>query len=147
MTDKTKETNPKDAVGVAKVPFSTVSGQVMMEVGLAMMEGARKYGRANYRAAGVRASVYYDACMRHMMKWWEGEDIDRDSGISHVTKAIASLMVLRDSMMQENWADDRPIKVKNPNWVEDMNAKAAELLKKYPVSVEPFTELNKKKEE
>ena len=71
-------------------------------------EGAAKYGRHNYRAVGVRASVYYDATMRHLMRWWEGEDNDPDSGLSHVTKAIASLAVLRDATLQGKLQDDRP---------------------------------------
>lgn len=134
-----KDTNPKDAVGVAKAPMSTVSAPVMMEVGLAMMEGARKYGRHNYRVAGVRGSVYYDAVMRHMMAWWEGEDVDPDSGLSHITKAIASLVVLRDSMIQGNWADDRPPKTPG-GWVQHMNDKAEDIIERYPDAKEPFTE-------
>ena len=121
-----KDSNPKDAVGTAKVPVSTVSMQVMSELtrylsgsvnalvqaelGLAMMEGALKYGRHNYRAVGVRASVYYDAAFRHLSAWNYGQDIDPDSGLSHITKAIATLTVLRDSMIQGNWTDDRPPK-------------------------------------
>src|SRR5437879_6154887 len=94
-----KDTKPKDAMGMKKVPFSTISAPVMAELGVAMLEGALKYGRHNYRVIGVRASVYYDAVMaRHMPCWWEGEDEDPDSGLSHVTKAIASLVVLRDAM-------------------------------------------------
>ena len=143
MSNKIKDTNPKDAVGTGKVPFSTVSAPVMAEVGLAMLEGARKYGRHNYRVAGVRASVYYDATFRHLGAWWEGEDIDPDSGLSHVTKAIAGLMVLRDSMLKENWADDRPPKVEL-GWVEKLNKKAKEIIEKYPDSVEPYTELGEK---
>ena len=46
--------------------------------------------------------------MRHLMGWWEGEDIDVESGLSHVTKAIASLCVLRDAMIQSRFTDDRP---------------------------------------
>ena len=60
----TKETNPKQAVGVRKVPLHVVPCEVLMEIGLGMMEGARKYGAHNYRACGVRASVYYDAAMQ-----------------------------------------------------------------------------------
>lgn len=56
-----KPSNPKDTVGIRKAPMSTVSAAVMAEVGVAMLEGAAKYGRHNYRAVGVRASVYYDA--------------------------------------------------------------------------------------
>jgi hypothetical protein len=140
MSDDKKSTNPKDAVGIAKVPHSTLSAQVMGEVGLAMMEGALKYGRSNYREAGVRASVYYDALYRHLNSFWEGQDVDSASGLSHVTKAIACLMVLRDSMLQENWVDDRPPKAKNQNWVEDLNTKAKALLDKYPNPVPACTE-------
>ncbi len=61
-----KEMNPKDGVGTGKVPMSTVPAVVLAEIGLAMLEGARKYGRHNYRVAGIRASVYYDAMLRHM---------------------------------------------------------------------------------
>jgi hypothetical protein len=74
-----------------------------------MMEGAVKYGRHNYRAVGVRSSVYFDAAMRHLGSWWEGENIDPDSQLSHIDKAIATLFVLRDSMLQGNLVDDRPL--------------------------------------
>jgi len=141
MTKKleSKDTNPKDSVGIKKVPISVLSAPVIMEVGLAMMEGARKYGRHNYRVAGVRASVYYDAFMRHTMAWWEGEDIDPDSGLSHISKALACLFVLRDSMMLGNWVDDRPPKHKD-GWVQDMNEKAKKIVDLYPNSLEAYTE-------
>ncbi len=140
-----KDTNPKDAVGTKKVPISVLSFPVLGEVALAMLEGAIKYGRHNYRVAGVRASVYIDAAiMRHLMPFWEGEDIDSDSGLSHITKAIAGLMVLRDSMIQKNWVDDRP--PKSPDgWKDELNKKAEEIIKKYPNAKEPYTELNKEK--
>lgn len=140
---KNKDTNPKDAVGTKKVPFSTVSAPVIAEVGLAMLEGARKYGRHNYRVAGVRASVYYDANFRHMSAWWEGEDIDSDSLLNHVTKAIAGLMVLRDSMLIGNWVDDRPPKVKK-GWIQELNKKAEEIINKYPNPKDAYIEINKK---
>jgi len=136
-----KDTNPKDAVGIKKVPMSVISAPVLMEIGLGMMEGARKYGRHNYRVAGVRASVYYDAAMRHLTAFWEGEDIDPDSGLSHVSKALACLSVLRDSMIMGNWKDDRPPKHED-GWVGKYNKKAEEIINKYPDSVEPYTELN-----
>lgn len=106
---KTKDTNPKDSVGTARWRiFTTIPMTVMAELGTAMREGALKYGRHNYRVAGVRASVYIDAAFGHIVQWWEGEDIDPDSNISHITKAIASLTVLRDAMIQDKLNDDRP---------------------------------------
>jgi len=129
MDGDTKATNPKDAVGIRKAPLSTVPSGVMAEVGVAMLEGARKYGRHNYRIAGVRASVYYDALMRHMLAWWEGEDVDPDSNLSHVTKAITTLVVLRDAMMQDMLTDDRP--PRSAPFFEELNAKASEIKDRY----------------
>lgn len=104
-----KPTNPKDVCGIRKLAFSVLPWRVLARVALAMMEGAAKYGRHNYRASGVRASVYFDAVVaRHLTDWWEGVDIDPDSGLHHVDKAIAGLMVMRDSMLQGNFVDDRP---------------------------------------
>lgn len=105
-----KPTNPKDAIGVDKAPLSCVPLGVVAELGIAMMEGACKYGKANYRGTGVRASVYFDATIRHLFSWHEGEDYDPDSAakLHHVTKAIASLTVLRDAMIQGMCEDDRP---------------------------------------
>jgi hypothetical protein len=102
---------------------------VLAEVGVAMLEGAAKYGRHNYRAIGVSASVYYDATMRHLMGWWEGEDIDSDSGLSHVTKAIASLVVLRDAMIQAKFNDDRP--PRSAPFYASLNAGAAAIIDRY----------------
>lgn len=137
----TKPTNPKDAIGSNKVPFSVIPLRVLGELGLALLEGAAKYRRHNYRRAGVRASVYFDATMRHLFAWWEGQDTDPDSGLSHVTKAIASLTVLRDSMLQGNWQDDRPPRVVDPSWVTAQNDLAREVLARYPNPLEPCVEL------
>jgi len=106
---QSKATNPKDVIGSRKLAFSVLPWRVLLGVALAMLEGACKYGRHNYRAAGVRASVYFDAVVgRHLTDWWEGVDIDPDSGLHHIDKAIAGLMVLRDSMLEGNFVDDRP---------------------------------------
>jgi hypothetical protein len=139
MADTTKATNPKDALGIKKVPMSTVPAAVVMEVGLGMLEGACKYGRHNYRIMGVRASVYYDAAHRHLMSWWEGENTDPDSGLSHIIKAIASLVVLRDSMIIGNWKDDRPPKLPE-GWINQLNETATKIIAKYPDPKVPYTQ-------
>lgn len=129
MSDETKPSNPKDIIGIRKVALSAIPFRVLWRVGLAMMEGALKYGRHNYRAVGVRASVYFDATIRHLGGWWEGQDIDRDSDLNHIDKAIASLIVLRDSMLQGNWEDDRPPRAETD--FAELNARAAALIERY----------------
>jgi hypothetical protein len=124
-----KQSNPKDMIGSRKAPLSTLPFRVLWRLGLGMLEGACKYGRHNYRIAGVRASVYFDGAMRHLGAWWEGEDIDADSGMNHIDKLITDLFVLRDSMLQGNWVDDRP-----PAAKEDfarLNAEAARIIEQH----------------
>jgi hypothetical protein len=134
-----KPSNPKDALGSAKTPLSTVSTPVIAELGVAMLEGALKgYGRHNYRVIGVRAGVYYDAAFRHMAAWWEGEDDDPDSGLSHITKAIASLVVLRDGMIMGNFFDDRPPRPPQ-GWLARLNEKTKAMLARYPNPTPPYT--------
>lgn len=111
-----------------------------------MLEGALKYGRHNYRTVGVRASVYYDAALRHLTSFWEGQDIDPDSGLPHIVKAVACLYVLRDSQRMGNWVDDRPPAMPDSDiWVSLMNEQATYLLAKYP-DPKP-AHVNKKEEE
>jgi hypothetical protein len=136
----TKPSNPKDVLGIRKVAISCIPWTVIWELGIAMLEGALKYGRHNYRAVGVRASVYFDAAVnRHLAAWWEGEDTDEESQINHVTKAIACLTVLRDSMIRGNWVDDRPPR-SDPGMIRRMNDKVAALLSRYPEPVAPYTQ-------
>ncbi len=138
MTADFNDTNPKDAVGIRKPPMSTVPSIVMAEVGVGMMEGARKYGRHNYRIAGIRASVYRDAAQRHLDYWWEGENIDPDSGLSHVTKAICSLVVLRDAMINNKCIDDRPPSVDVKAHREMLQKLVNEIFERHPTSVDAY---------
>ncbi|TIX42753.1 MAG: hypothetical protein E5V40_05820 [Mesorhizobium sp.] len=142
-----KNSNPKDSIGARKWrQYATVPSTVAVEIGVAMLEGAAKYGRHNYRVAGVRASVYVDAAKGHIDSWWEGEDYDPDvpgQKLSHITKAIASLVVLRDAMIQDMLNDDRPPKANLDRVRNDMQVTVEAILDKYTEPKAAFTELNK----
>lgn len=122
--------NPKDFVGASKAPLSTVSRRVMHELGLAMLEGECKYWRHNYRAAPVRAMVYIDALDRHLSAWIEGQEIDPDSGLPHVVKAMACLAIIRDAQIYGSLIDDRPPAQADPNWMAELNAKAKAIIER-----------------
>lgn len=121
--------NPKDFVGASKAPTSTISRRVLHELGLAMLEGECKYWRHNYRAAHVRAMIYLDAMDRHVSAWIEGQEIDPASGVSHLIKAMACLMIVRDAQLYGSLIDDRPPAQSDPNWLDELNAKALSLVK------------------
>jgi hypothetical protein len=118
----------KAAQGVHKVSTHVIPTQVLLELGLALTEGSLKYGGArNWRANKVLASVYYDAFNRHMMRWFNGEAVDKDSGVSHLVKAMANLTILRDAELSGALIDDRD---KNPVDFDAIDAKAAALFEK-----------------
>lgn len=137
-----KPTNPKDAIGIRKAPLSCVPMNVVAEIGIGMLEGAAKYGRHNFRAVGVRDSVYFDGTLRHILAYWEGEDIDPDTveldesgnpipgtGVHHLTKALTSLTVWRDAQLQGMSTDDRPPRSKP--FYPELNRKAAAILDRH----------------
>lgn len=103
----TKPTNPKDMIGTDKLPIHLWPMSATIGGSLALLEGMLKYGRSNWRAAGVRASIYYDALNRHITKWFEGEDRDGDSGLDHLDHALACLAILKDARAAGKFVDDR----------------------------------------
>jgi len=138
-TEPQEVENPKDVVGSLKAPISCVPANVVSEVGVAMLEGSLKYGRHNYRETAIRYSCYYDACWRHLSSWWEGEDIDPQSGLHHITKLISSAVVLRDAMLRGNVVDDRPPK-SEAGWMEGLNRKSKALTERCSDPLPPVTE-------
>jgi len=83
----TKPSNPKDLIGSSKIPIHLWPTTATMMGALGFLDGALKYGRSNFREVGVRASIYYDAARRHLDAWFEGEDVDPDSGLPHAQAA------------------------------------------------------------
>ncbi len=75
--------NPKDRIGASKCPMGLVPVVAIAEEAPAMLEGLTKYGAWNFRGAPVRASIYLDACMRHLAKWQNGQDRDPETGVHH----------------------------------------------------------------
>lgn len=113
MDENMKNTNPKDLIGSDKLPLHLFPSSAIIYGSMALLDGALKYGRANWRAAGVRASIYYDACMRHMNKWFEGHDVDEDSGLPHLAHAMACITILIDATETGKLKDDRMYGGKN----------------------------------
>ena len=99
--------NPKDAIANGKIPLHLWPATATAMGSLALLYGARLYGRSNWREAGVRASVYVSACQRHLAAWFEGEDNDPDSGLPHLGHALACLAILVDAQAAGKLTDDR----------------------------------------
>jgi hypothetical protein len=113
-----KPTNPKDAIGSDKLPLHLWPATASILGCLGLLDGACKYGRSNFRAIGVRASIYVDAAKRHIDAWMEGEDDDLDSGVHHLGHALASLAILVEAIAKGNLTDDRNYPTEHRAWVE-----------------------------
>lgn len=129
--------NPKDAVGVKKVSFGALSAPVMAEASVVAMLGATKYGRHNWRLTSVSASIYYDAAMRHLVKWFEGEETDPESGVSHLAHVICGLAIVRDAQMRGRMIDDRP--PPTIGFLDQLQAKIDAMREAFPVPAAPVT--------
>lgn len=125
--NETKPTNPKDIIGSNKLPLHLWPQTATAYGCLALLDGALKYGRGNYRAIGVRASIYYDACLRHLTAWFEGQDQDPDSGLPHLAHALACLAILVDAQVCGKLNDDRQYPGGWANTVEILTPHVARL--------------------
>ena len=110
MREHLDGTNPKDLLGVKKPPLSLIPPSAQIEEAMAFAEGARKYGAYNWRSKKVKASIYADAALRHLLAWLDGEDIDPESGLPHECKVKACMSILIDARNTGNLVDDRPVK-------------------------------------
>ena len=103
-----KDTNPKDAIGATKVSMHLIPQSALILMSLAFAEGMGKYGKFNWRVAGVRASVYVDAFYRHAAKWIDGEVCDPNTKVPHLASAMACLAIIIDADACGKLVDDRP---------------------------------------
>lgn len=100
--------NPKEIAGSMKPStWSVFPRWVMLAVGRVMSVGAAKYGAFNYRESNISASVYQDAMERHLQLWFDGEDEDPETGVSHLASVMASCALLMDAQVTGKLHDDR----------------------------------------
>nr|DAU76344.1 MAG TPA: hypothetical protein [Caudoviricetes sp.] len=118
--------NPKTAVGLTKPSLSAVPPIAMFHLGKAMSDGMRKYGKMNYREKKVSSSIYYDAALRHLMAWYDGEQIASDSGVHHLGHAMACMAILLDAEALGQLNDDRPTPGPLPAFLAANTASAAQ---------------------
>lgn len=106
--DDEVEENPKDRVGAHKPPLHLIPPAAEILESVVMGLGARKYGAFNWRSQKVRASIYVAAARRHLAQWFDGQDLDPESGVSHLAHARACLGILLDASATGHLIDDRP---------------------------------------
>jgi hypothetical protein len=99
--------NPKETHGNLKPGLSCLPLAPLLFVGQVMRNGARKYGRMNWRGTKIHASTYLDAIWRHLLLWWDGYDLDDNSNLPHLAHVAANCILFMDAQMVGAVEDDR----------------------------------------
>lgn len=127
----TKPSNPKDILGSNKLPVHLWPETATILGAMGLLEGALKYGRSNWRAVGIRASIYYDAIRRHTAAWFEGEDTDPVSGLPHIAHILANAGIIADAGAAGKLSDDRMIEGGYLKLLSELTPHVARLKEKY----------------
>ena len=101
------DNNPKTIYAEKKSPLGLIPLAALEAAAGAHALGADKYGPWNWREHSVAASVYIHAMLRHIKAWQEVEDIDPESGVSHLGHVMACCGILLDAQRHGQLVDDR----------------------------------------
>lgn len=105
---RTKETNPKDAIGDKKPPLWLCSPIAKAAWAVAQFVGMVKYGAWNWRSAGIRNSIYLSAIQRHLDAYMSGEEVDPVDQTEHMGHIMACAAIILDAKAAGKLIDDRP---------------------------------------
>jgi len=122
--------NPKDKAAINRVDLSVLPPEPLAEIALSLMEGELKdYGERNWIDNPIKLRTYYAACLRHLFRWLDGEDVDADTGLFHLGSAAASLIIMMDAIANGSFHDDRKQLDKSfkKDWMKNINNKLKEL--------------------
>lgn len=101
MSEKTGVKHDQD-----KARLDLLSTPWLLGVGKVMGYGAKKYAAHNWRG-GIVYSRLVAACLRHITAFNDGEDLDPETGLSHLYHASCCLMFLSEFVEHRPDLDDR----------------------------------------
>lgn len=89
-----------------KLRLDLVPKEAVYSIARGLGFGADKYAPNQWRG-GMAYSRVYAACLRHLLAWFEGEDLDKESGLSHIDHALCNLAFLATYIEHNKDCDDR----------------------------------------
>jgi hypothetical protein len=91
-----------DKPGVDQVP-----PELLIEWGDVFTYGEKKYARDNWKR-GTNWHEFYGSALRHLYRWWNGEDVDPETGLPHLAHALWNVGALRYYQIHDLGTDNRP---------------------------------------
>lgn len=89
-----------------KPPLSIIPLEALQLEAKVFAFGAAKYGKSNYKK-GMAWSRVIDAALRHIFAYANGENLDPESGMSHLGHARCCLAMLAFYEANQVGVDDR----------------------------------------
>jgi hypothetical protein len=108
MTEEVRFTDPSTGAQKGRKPeaLSLLPYPALASISRVYNYGASKYAAHNWRA-GMPWSWSYDALQRHLGLFWEGQDLDDESGLPHLAHAGFHVFSLLTYQEQNLGTDDR----------------------------------------
>jgi len=77
-----------------KLKYDLIEPEMIEVLAQVLTYGADKYGEGNWKGLNSFESRYSSAMMRHYEAWRKGEEIDGESGLSHLGHAACNILFL-----------------------------------------------------
>ena len=91
---------------LGKSRYDLIPSNPLEELAKAYTYGTKKYEDNNWRK-GLKWSRVFGAIMRHLWRFWWGEDFDKESGLAHLAHAAWGCFSLLEYMNTHRELDDR----------------------------------------
>lgn len=79
---------------MGKIRYELVPLSAIEELGKVLTFGATRYGDETWRLLPKATDRYYAATLRHLFAYRNGEYLDKDSGMPHLSHALANIAFL-----------------------------------------------------
>jgi hypothetical protein len=94
---------------VGKTQVREVDPKFIMGLGEVLTASRERYEEGNWMKE-TKFSTPYESCMRHLMKFWGGDELDSDTNKHHLLHAATNLMFLYYHLDSGKGVDDRLFK-------------------------------------
>ena len=107
--DEITAPNPTEGVKFdqGKPRYDLIPPEIEEAIAKVLTFGGIKYGERNWEL-GMNWGRPYAALRRHMNAWWGGEDLDPETGMSHLWHAACCIAFLTTFEARGTGTDDRP---------------------------------------
>lgn len=109
MSDEIKVDGGGERKNEGKLPMHLIPTSTYIAMAEVLQIGAMKYSERNWERS-MRWSICYSSCLRHLFKWWKGEDLDTETQLNHLKHALCNIAFLIEYLETAPNQDDRPIK-------------------------------------